>query len=313
MKALQYNQYGGPDVLHWADMPTPTPANGQVLVAVKAASLNPTDAKIRHGWLRFPGSDAFPKVMGLDFAGVVAQVGPDVNGLKEGDKVMGYTGATGGSFAEFVLTNAADTFRMPDNLDFAEATTLPMNAATALKVVNNYLKPTAEKSILVNGAAGGLGLFVVQYCKNAGATVTGTATGPESLRILKDLGADEVIDYKATDILQSGKTFDAILDTSGKLDFEQAKAILNEGGEFSTMVPKGDPNKEAGRTDGSKKELLVFAIPGPDEFKVSQAMAADGKIRAVVGVRFPMQQAQEAQRQFEGGQLNLTGKAVLIA
>lgn len=312
MKALQYNQYGGTDVLQWNELATPTPGPGQVLVQVKAASINPTDTKIRLGYLKFPGSDHFPRGMGMDFAGVVVQTGPGVNQAMPGDRVMGYLGAQGGAFAEYTLAEAVNTFLIPGNLSVEEATTLPMNAATALKVVNSYLKPTAGKTILINGASGGIGLFVVQYCKQAGALVTGTASGDDSLRILTGLGVDQVVDYKTTDILQSGQQFDAILDMSGKLDFEQAKNSLNEQGEFSTMVPKGAPG-QPGRTDGSRKENRVFAVPGPDEFATSQAMAGAGTIRTFIGRSFPMQDAIEAMQLVESGQLTVVGKVILVA
>ncbi|CAN5189562.1 NADP-dependent oxidoreductase [soil metagenome] len=312
MKALQYNQYGGTDVLQWHDVERPSPGPDQVVVAVHAASINPTEAKIRRGELHFPGPDQFPKGMGMDFAGIITQVGEDVSQFKIGDSVMGYVGANASSLAEFTLADVQNTFLVPGNLSFAEATTLPMNAATALKVVNTYLKPMPGKTILVNGAAGGIGLFVVQYCRQAGAVVTGTASGDEGLHTLESLGLDQVVDYKTTDIWQSGRTFDAILDMSGKLDFEQAKNSLTATGEFSTMAPKGDP-RQPGRTDGNRKENLVFAVPGPDEFAASQAMAAAGTIRTFVSQRFPMQDAIRAMQLVESGQLAVVGKVVLVA
>lgn len=310
MKALQYNEYGGVEKLKWTETSIPEPTEKQILIAVKAASLNPTDGKIRNGWLKF-GPDNFPRTMGMDFAGVVAKIGEGVSGFKIGDKVMGYMGSKTGSFADYAITDEQFVFVMPANLDFAEATTLPMNAGTALKVVTKYLKPFAGKTILVNGASGGLGLFVVQYCKNAGAIVSGTASGKESIDILKGLGLDEVIDYKQTDILTSGKLYDCVLDTSGLLDFEQGKVLLKPDGEFSTMVPKGDPAK-GGRTDGDKKENMVFAVPGAEEFTAANALAAEGKIKTFVGKTYPMSEATEALEKFEKGELRVTGKVVLI-
>ena len=159
MQALQYSKYGGPEVIQWKKIAHPEPAAGQILVLVKAASLNPTDTKIRLGFIRFPGSDIFPKTMGMDFSGIVIRIGEGVTNVKVGDNVMGCMGAQGGSFADYTLADASTTFAIPANLSFEAAATLPMNAATALKVVNTYLKPTAGKTILINGAAGGLGLF----------------------------------------------------------------------------------------------------------------------------------------------------------
>lgn len=309
MKALQYSQYGGPEVIQWNEIAVPEPAAAQILVQVKAASLNPTDTKIRMGVIRFPGSDTFPKTMGMDFAGIVTKVGEGISNFKIGDKVMGYMGIKGGAFADYTLADAKDTFLIPTNMGFEAATTLPMNAATALKVVNAYLKPSVGKSILINGASGGLGLFIVQYCKLQGATVSATASG-EGLDTLKTLGVDEVIDFKTTNLLQTGKKWDAVLDASGKLDFEDAKILLNENGEFSTLVPKGEFG-QPGRTDGSKKENLVYAVPGEEEFKISQQFAAEGKVKTFVGKTFPMQDAINAITQFEAGRLSVVGKVVL--
>jgi len=310
MRALQYNKFGGTEVLQWNEIDIPTPSLGQIVVQVRAASLNPTDTKIRSGELRFPGPENFPKTMGMDFSGIVIKIGEGVFNFKQGDNVMGYLGASGGAFADFVIADAKNTFQMPENLSFEEATTLPMNAATALKVTTNYLKPKAGKNMLVNGASGGIGIFVVQYCKLAGATVSGTASGEESIEILKNLGLDEIIDYKKENILDSDKKWDAILDTSGKLDFEDAKKLLAENGEFSTMVPNVAPGTP-GRTDGNKKENIVFAIPEAAEFQSSQKLASEGKIKTFVGKTYPMIEAVEALKAFESGKLNITGKVVL--
>ena len=310
MRALQYEEFGGIDVLQWNEVNIPNPSIGQIVINIRAASLNPTDSKIRSGELRFPGPENFPRTMGMDFSGTVLKVGEGVFNFKQGDNVMGYLGASGGAFADFALTDAKNTFQMPENLSFEEATTLPMNAATALKVTTNYLKPKPGKTILINGASGGIGLFAVQYCLLAGAKVSGTASGEESVSILKSLGLYEIIDYKQQNILESDKRWDAILDTSGKLDFEDAKTLLTENGEFSTMVPNTAPGTP-GRTDGGKKEFSVFAIPDSEEFSISQKLASEGKIKTFVGKRFPMVEAIKALSQFESGKMNITGKIVL--
>ena len=311
MKALQYSQYGCPELIQWNEIAIPEPAALQILVQVKAESLNPTDIRIRMGFIKFTGADIFPKTMGMDFSGIVTKIGEDVTNVKVGDKVMGYMGAQGGSFADYTLADASTTLAIPANLSFETANTLPMNAATALKVVNAYLRPTAGKTILINGAAGGLGLFIVQYCKLKGATVSATASGAV-MEVLKSLGVDEIIDYKTANILQNGKSWDAVVDTSGKLDFEDAKVLLNENGEFSTMVPKsafGQP----GRTDGTKKENAVFAQPGEAEFITSQKLDGEEKIKTFVGKTFLMKNSTTAITLFETGKLCVVGKVVLTA
>jgi len=311
MKALQFNDYGDTSVLHWTPLPMVNPGPDQVLILVKAASINPTDCKIRSGVIRFPGSDHFPKSMGMDFAGIVAKKGENVTHLKDGDKVMGYMGTNGGSFADCMIAPSENTFLIPGKLTYEQATTLPMNAGTAIKVVNDYLKPSAGKTIFINGATGGIGLFAVQLCKLAGAIVTATAGNTEGSQILHDLGTDQVIDYHVVDILKTGGKWDAILDASGNMDFEQGKEILTEYGEFSTMVPKGDPSLP-GRTFGTKKERLVFAQPGPTEFLELQDLVYKGKIRTFISQIFSMSDAIDTLQQFELGTLRGIGKVVLI-
>lgn len=308
MKILQYNTYGSAEVLQWDEKEIPEPNEKQVLVKVIAASLNPSDSKKRFGQFQSGGADKFPKRMGMDFAGIIEKTGKDINQFKEGDNVMGYKGLIGGSFADFVIADGLKVFHKPERLSFEEATTLPLNAATALKVVENYLKPTAGKTILVNGASGGIGLFVVQLCMNAGAIVTGTTSSKENIEILKSFGLNEVIDFETENILQLGKTFDAILDTSGKMKFEDAVKILTENGEFSAMVPDGEP----GKTDKNKKENHVFAVPGQEEFQAIQKMAEDGKLKPIAGKIFPMSDAIEVIKKFDNGEFNVTGKIVLV-
>ncbi|HMS63897.1 MAG TPA: NADP-dependent oxidoreductase [Ignavibacteria bacterium] len=311
MIALQYDSYGSADVLKWNEIEIPEPSEKQVLIKIKAASLNPTDSKKRLGLFFSGGEDKFPKSMGMDFAGIVSKTGSEVSQFKEGDEVLGYIGLKGGSFADYVLADAAKVFKKPAKLKFEEAATLPMNAGTALKVTNNYIKPSEGKTILINGASGGIGLFVLQFCKIAGSIVSGTTSGEENINKLNELGADEVFDFEKENILKSGKTFDAILDTSGKLDFNDAKSILNENGEFITMVPKSDP-KLPGQTDGSKMEILVNAVPGLKEFTECVRLAEEEKIIPLAGKTFPMSDAIDVIKKFDNGEFNVTGKIVLI-
>lgn len=309
MKALLYRQYGGPEVLRWHDVAIPEPGPDEVMVAVKATSINPTDIKLRNGQLK-SGDDTLPRTMGMDFSGIVAKTGPEVTTVKVGDKVAGYTGPKGGGFADYVIAAGTNVFLMPPSTTYEEACCLPMSAATAWVVSNDYVQPGPGKEVLVNGAGGGIGSFLLQLAKIAGAKVTGTAHGAEHLELLKELGADEVIDFRETDVLSAGRKYDAIVDTSGKMDFEQARHILKDNGAFSTMVPKSDPNKP-GRADGQKKEKLVFAVPGPKAFKAVESLAGAGDLKVVVGKVYPLPEAVNALREFENGKNYVAGKVVL--
>jgi len=315
MKALQYNEYGSTDVLHWNEIPTPEIKDDQVLVQVKAASINPTDTKIRNGQMKlmtmFMGS--FPRGMGLDFAGIITQIGSDVTNLKVGDSVFGSAGMTGASFADYVKTDAKNVTTLPSYLNFAEACTIPLNGGTAIAAVNNYVHPKPGLSVLINGASGGVGLFIMQICKAKGATVAATCS-TDSLQALKDLGADEVIDYKTTNVITSGKLFDIVLDASGHMKFDDAKEILTENGSFCTLTPTlSSFGEQLGNVFRDKKEKNIMAMPSKADLAELMSLIESGKVKCVVGKTFPMSEAIAAQEEVEIGKLKTTGKIVLVA
>ncbi|GAB3926141.1 NADP-dependent oxidoreductase [Larkinella terrae] len=314
MKALQYNQYGGTDVLNWVETPIPIPGKEEVVVAVKAATINPTDNKMRAGELKLlTAFKSFPMGMGIDFAGIISAVGADVTEFKIGDEVMGLVNNSNGhSFADFTVANVKHISLKPSSLRFDEAACIPMNAGTALAAVDGYVKPVPGLEILINGAAGGIGLFILQLCKLKGAIVTGTC-GAESIATLQELGADEVIDYKTTDIYSAGKQYDVILDTSGKMSFDQAKAVLKDHGSFCTMTPNLDSLiGQIGSVLGGKKEKNVLAVPSKKEMDHLQVLIENGQLKPVVGKTVPMSQAVEVLSEFENGKLKGPGKLVLI-
>ncbi len=315
MKQLQYNEYGTPEVLHWAEIALPTPKADEVLVRVKAASLNPTDSKIRQGNLKMmTAMKHFPMGMGLDFAGIVTAVGADVTHLKIGDEVMGVVQGSGGyGFADYTVAAAKNVYLKPAQYTFAEACCLPMNATAACVVVNDYLHPAPGMDILINGGSGGIGLFVVQLCKAKGAKVSATCSA-EAADAVKALGADEVIDYRTTDVYAAGKLYDAILDAAGVMHFAQAQAILKAHGEYCTLTPNMETIVgQVGSLFGNKKEKNVFAIGGPKEMQEVLASAQAGQLKPVVGKTYPLSEAKDALAQFENGKIKVAGKVVLVA
>ena len=235
MKAAQQFRYGSPDVVELRDIERPTPAEGQVLVRVRAASVNRADLdglKPRPGFIRpFLGWRA-PRNhnVGVDAAGVVEAVGAGVTRLKPGDEVMGdlFVGGQGGAFAEYVCAPERAFQPIPAGMSFEEAATLPHSAILALQGLRlrkgRTIKPGDK--VLIDGASGNVGPFAVQIAKSMGAEVTGVCS-TSKMDMVRALGADHVIDYKTTDYTKSGERYDWIVDTDSHHSVFRVRRALN--------------------------------------------------------------------------------------
>lgn len=311
MKRLQYRRRGGPDVLEWAEADEPVPGPKEIVVEVKAASINPTDIKMRTGELGVANMfEPSPKGMGLDFAGVVRAVGQEVSAFVPGDAVTGLTAPRFRSFADLVKVRADKVRRIPDGLDFAEASTLPMGAATAAKVAAKYLTPRHDRGdhrVAVLGAGGGIGLYAVQFARDAGALVTAVAGGVAA-DALRAFGLDEVLDYRTQTLAGSGRRYDTVIDLSDRYKYQDVEAVLTANGRFRTMTP-GPGHLWTLATKWRARP--AFAIADADG--LDRAIAAIGEKRLItnVGATFAMQDAIEVLRDFEGGRLRTVGKVVL--
>jgi NADPH:quinone reductase-like Zn-dependent oxidoreductase len=242
MRALRYSRYGPPDVLEVVETDTPQPGAGELVVRVRAASLNPVDGKIRAGHLRLlPMFESPPRGCGLDFAGEVVGTGGDVAGYYPGARVFGSLSpfGRGGAFAEIVRVKQDRIASIPDTIGFDEASTLPIAAGTAAQALIDHARLAAGQRVLILGAAGGVGHFAVQMAHHLGAHVTGTC-GPANVDFVRSLGADEVLDYTRDDALTRGGPDDryhAIFDTAGHASWRQGRAVLASGGIYVNTSP----------------------------------------------------------------------------
>lgn len=221
MRAMVIPRFGGPDVFELRDVEQPTPGPGEVLVRVIASATNPVDAKIRQTgyWAGIKP----PAVLGYDVAGIVESVGPGVTDFRSGDEVY-YTpeifGNQLGSYAEYNVAPASIVARKPANLSFAEAAAIPLAGGTAWEAAIRRLQVRPGETILIHGGAGGVGSFAVQFAKAAGARVLATA-GPANQEVLRQLGADVAVDYRAQDPYEvalretDGRGVDAVFSTIG--------------------------------------------------------------------------------------------------
>jgi len=323
MKAVLCEQYGGPEVLEiTSDLPTPRIGPNGVLVQVRATSVNPLDWKLRRGLLQPVRPVVFPVIWGCDLSGVVAEVGSAVTLFKPGDEVYGfkdgYVGRTyRGTYAEFVVAPEKALARKPKNLPHEEAGAMPLAALTAWQALLKQGKLRQGQRVLIHAGAGGVGVMAIQIAKAFGAFVAATA-GPNNQDLLRDLGADQAIDYTEERIEEVGPKFDLVLDGVGRSVWEASWGALGFGGRLVTLtVPI--PEEPAGRIPffttaiagiaagtlrglaGGKRLVIMQVKPRGGELEKIAALIEAGKIRPVIEKVFPLDLIVEAHRRSEAG------------
>jgi NADPH:quinone reductase-like Zn-dependent oxidoreductase len=230
MKAILHCEYGGPEVLTLADVEKPTPTDNQILVRVRAASLNPLDLTIRGPWLLRPMFGMRkPKEtrLGVDYAGTVEAVGKNVTQFKPGDEVFG---GRNGAIAEYVCALAdRAVVPKPANMTFEQAAAVPVAAITALQGLRDKGEIQSGQKVLVNGASGGVGTFAVQIAKSFGTEVTGVCS-TRNVDLVRSIGADHVIDYTKEDFTNGAQRYDLIFDLIGNHSFSERRRVLNPNG-----------------------------------------------------------------------------------
>jgi len=243
MKAVFIERFGGPEVLKYGDLPDPVAAPGEVVIDVVAASVNAADWKARAGQY---AQSKFPLVLGRDFSGVVSTVGNSVQDLKIGDSVFGVCEAgQEGAYAEKIAVKAAIIAQKPDGLSHVNAAAVALTGLTALSAIEETLKLRAGESILIQGGAGGVASFAIQLAKHIGARVI-TTTSAANRDYVRDLGANEIIDYNAQDFTKVVTGCDAVFDTIGGDVAQKSFAVLKPGGRaafIASGVQAPKPNR----------------------------------------------------------------------
>jgi len=314
MKAAVYSSYGSPEMIELKDVEQPSMKDeNRVLVRVHNASLNKFDSLYRRGYLptRFENGLTKPKfpILGIDVAGTVEAVGSNVQKFKVGDHVYG---SCFGSHAEYVCPPQDGLSHMPKNLNFEQAAAIPCAAQTALQALRDAAQVTEGKKVLIYGASGGVGHFAVQLAKFYGAEVTAVCSTP-NLQWVKELGADEVIDYTKEDFTKNGKRYDVILDAVAKRTFFSALGSLNEKGIYITENPLSPIYHPLQLLLGSfiktKKAKLHLAKPNSEDLEFLRGLIEEGKIKPVIEKCYPLDQIKEAYTHVETGRTK--GKVVL--
>lgn len=315
MRAVTNRRYGGPEVLALEELPMPEPAPDQVLLEVRATSVNGSDVEFltaKPAYIRGFGPFG-PKftVLGSDVAGVVVGVGSEVTRWKVGDEVFGDILYTFGGFAEYAVAPAAELMRKPPELSFVEAAAIPQSAAIGVQGVRDQGVGEGTR-ILINGAGGGAGTFAIQAARHLGAEVTAVDSG-EKLALMRELGASTVIDYAAEDFTARGERYDRILDlTAAHSQLAYRRALVPDGRYL--MVGGHVRHLLAVQTMGKLLSLggrsfrLLVIEPNRDlDWMVERIVAGD--IRPVLDTCYPLEQTADALRQVMEGRAK--GKVVV--
>lgn len=318
MKAIVYETYGQPDVLHLKDVEQPVPAKDELLIKIKASSINSWDWDLITGEPKLYRllSGLFKpknKTPGFDVAGIVVAVGKDVTKFGPGDEVVGdMSEALMGAFAEFTCAREKDLVLKPSSLSFEQAASVPQAAILAWQGINFKRTIQSGDKVLINGAGGGVGAFAIQMAKLMGAEVTAVDSG-EKLEMMIALGADHVMEYQITDFVKSGKKFDRIVDVVASRPVNDYRGVLNNGGILAVIggkVPALLKVALAGVFNtGSKTTGIVVHKPNKD-LSLILDLISTGKIKAVIDRSYNLENIQEAFRYYGSGKHK--GKIVIL-
>lgn len=311
MKAIVYKKFGTTDVLQTVEEPKSTIKTDQVLVKVKAFSINPMDWKIRKGEMKLMSGSKFPKHTGTDFAGTVEEIGSSVIDIKKGDEVFGVVKnmMKEGVSAEYIAVTSSMVWKKPSNISFPQAASIPVVGTAAVTALQKMGSINSTTTILVNGATGGFGMFLLQFLKQKGANVTAVAS-TKGIEFAKEWGANTVFDYTKTNVLLQKTTYDIVIDLSGKMGYKNVKQIMNSKGLFLNPTPKPIevPTSFFKNLFTSKKHIVILSSPSTKHTEVLISSVKKG-LQIEVNKVFPFTQFKEAYQYAEKG--GVIGKVVV--
>jgi NADPH:quinone reductase-like Zn-dependent oxidoreductase len=322
MRAIRQNAYGGPEVLQLVDVDKPVPGDGEVLVRVRAASVNPLDWHFMRGeprFMRISSGLRKPKQesAGVDFAGTVEAIGRNVTQFKPGDAVFG---GRSGAFAEYVSVPEDKQIALkPGNVSFEEAAAIPVAGITALQALRDGGHLETAQSVLINGAGGGVGTFAVQIAKSFGARVTGV-TSTTNVEMVGEIGADEVIDYTKQDFTRSGKRYDLMIDMAGNRSWSECKRVLHPKSSFVIVgglskKPWLGPLSHSAALSVTSFRASQQVVPlfmarlRKEDLVILQGLLESGKVKPVIDRTYTLEETPEAIRYLELG--HARGKVVI--
>ncbi len=311
MKAVVIDEFGPASVLQVRDIDRPTTQAGQVLIEVHAAGINPIDWKIRDGQMAARYGPDFPKVLGFDVSGTVAELGSDVSGFNVGDAVYARSDVgAGGCYAEYVAVNGDTVAPKPDELSYEEAAAMPLASITALKGLHDCGELSPGDRVLIVGASGGVGIYAVQIAKIMDAHVTAVCS-TRNISMVANLGANDIIDYTREDALKTDELYDVIYDTVGTQSVEAARKVLTENGIYMTLVPVEGieffvPSQTKRAPHGAY--FVAWEAKGVD-LDVLSGWVREGKLHSIIDSVYPLGDIRQAHERSET--LRARGKIII--
>lgn len=310
MRAMCYRTYAGP--LELIDAEKPTPKAGQILIRARHSSINPIDWKLASGKLRLLIPVKFPAIPGFDVAGEVAEVGPDVSEFRVGDRVHArVVGGTGASSAEYVLAGVDVATRVPEKMPLDVAAALPLAGMSALQGLRNEARlpmQGAKERVLIVGASGGVGHLGVQIARSTGAHVTGVCGG-RNAKLVSELGAHEIIDYKQANAFQGKGPWDVILDCIGGSPSAWTDKLV-PGGRYASLLPgPGVMARALLNPFTSRRVRAVMLKSNAPDLKILDDLFERDALRVIIDSRFPLAKLADAWARSESGRA--TGKIVV--
>jgi NADPH:quinone reductase-like Zn-dependent oxidoreductase len=295
MKAVRIHSFGPPEVLSLEEVPKPEPSTGEVLVQVKAAGVGPWDALIRSGKSALP--QPLPLTLGSDLSGVIDAIGPGVEQLKAGDEVFGVANERfTGAYAEYALARASMIALKPKRLNYTHAASVPVVAVTAWQMVHELGQASRGQFVLVHGGGGNVGAFAVQLAKRAGAVVIATASA-ENEGYVHRLGADGVMDYRATRFYESLKNVDVVLDTVGGETLDRSYEIVKRGGIIVSSAAQ--PSEQKAEQYGVRAMFFLVEVTRERLTTIARLIDA-GELKTEVGEVLWLDEARRAHEMLEG-------------
>lgn len=309
MKKVIYEVYGDADVLKVTDFETTEPAEGEALIKVMAAGINPVDYKIRNGSLKFIFRAKLPRTPGGEISGIVEKTGSMQSAFRPGDKVYAMLPVSVGGYSEYINVNEDLLSHMPENISFNDAASIPLAGLTALQALRDKGNISPGMKVLVNGGSGGVGMFAIQIAKAFDAEVTAVCSG-KNINFVKSFGADHLIDYENLDFTKSETKFDIMFDAVAKSSFGKCKKILKEKSVFITTVPSLPVMlRQIINPLVNKKVFGILTKPLSKDLDYLTDLILQGKLKASIEKVYTIEEAANAHKHIETGRVK--GKLVI--
>lgn len=306
MKAVRIHAYGGVDVLTYEDAPRPAPKAGEVLIRVHATTVNPFDCAVRAGYMQSYFNYTLPLIIGTDVSGVVEEVGEGVTEFSPGDNVYARTGVfRDGANAEFALAMVSEVAMKPRSVDHIHAAAIPHATLTAWQGLHEMVNLSAGQTVLIHGAAGGVGHVAVQLAKLQGATVIGTTS--RNIDFIRELGVDEAVDYNSTAFEDVVSDVDVVLDLIGGDTQERSWKVIKPGGILLSSVQA--PSDATAATNQVRAGMIASSPPVAKTLTAIANLVDTGKLKVTVSTVLPLQEIRKAHELIEGR--HTKGKLVL--